>query len=195
MGQKYSNTTADYLEWEVAMNLIRRLAKDENYKMSLLIAIGCFTGLRISDILALRWDQILNTDEFTVIEKKTGKKRLIRLNPQLQKHIKECYQNIKPIMDRSPILMSQKGTIFSIQRINVILKDIKVKYRLKIKNFSCHSLRKTFGRQVYNMNSENSELALVKLMELFNHSSVAITKRYLGMRQEEILQTYDCLTF
>ena len=59
----------------------------------------------------------------------------------------------------------------------------------------CHSLRKTFGRQVYNMNSENSELALVKLMELFNHSSVAITKRYLGLRQEEILQTYDCLTF
>ena len=195
MGQKYSNTTADYLEWDVAMNLIRRLAKDENYKMSLLIAIGCFTGLRISDILALRWDQILHTDEFTVIEKKTGKKRLIRLNPQLQKHIKECYQNIKPIMDRSPILMSQKGTVFSIQRINVILKEIKVKYRLKIKNFSCHSLRKTFGRQVYNMNSENSELALVKLMELFNHSSVAITKRYLGLRQEEILETYDCLTF
>ena len=29
-------------------------------------------------------------------------------------------------------------------------------------------------------------LALVKLMELFNHSSVAITKRYLGLRQEEI---------
>ena len=57
------------------------------------------------------------------------------------------------------------------------------------------SLRKTFGRQVYNMNSENSELALVKLMELFNHSSVAITKRYLGLRQEEILETYDCLTF
>ena len=57
------------------------------------------------------------------------------------------------------------------------------------------SLRKTFGRQVYNMNSENSELAIVKLMELFNHSSVAITKRYLGLRQEEILETYDCLTF
>ena len=46
-----------------------------------------------------------------------------------------------------------------------------------------------------NMNSDNSELALVKLMELFNHSSVTITKRYLGLRQEEILQTYDCLSF
>ena len=195
MGMKYSTTTADYMEWEIAMNLIRKLAKDENYKMSLLIAIGCFTGLRISDILSLRWNQILNTDEFSIIEKKTGKKRIIRLNPQLQKHISECYGHIKPIGVKAPILVSQKGTVFSIQRINVILKEIKKKYRLKIKNFSCHSLRKTFGRQVYNMNGENSELALVKLMELFNHSSVAITKRYLGLRQEEILQTYDCLTF
>ena len=40
-----------------------------------------------------------------------------------------------------------------------------------------------------------AELALIKLMELFNHSSVAITKRYLGLRKEEILETYDCLTF
>ena len=195
MGLKYSNTTADYLEWSEAMNLIRKLAKDKNYKISLLIAIGCFTGLRISDILALRWEQILSTEEFTIVEKKTGKKRVLRLNPQLQQHIKECYEHIQPIGLKAPILVSQKGTVFTIQRINVILKEIKKKYRLKVKNFSCHSLRKTFGRQVYNMNSENSELALVKLMELFNHSSLAITKRYLGLRQEEILETYDCLTF
>ena len=45
------------------------------------------------------------------------------------------------------------------------------------------------------MNSDNAELALIKLMELFNHSSVAITKRHLGLRKEEILETYDCLTF
>ena len=195
MSLKYSTTTADYLVWSDAMNLIRKLAKDENYKMSLLIALGCFTGLRISDILALRWEQILSTEEFTIIEKKTGKKRVLRLNSQLQQHIQECYEHIQPIGQKAPILVSQKGTVFTIQRINVILKEIKRKYRLKVKNFSCHSLRKTFGRQVYNMNSENSELALVKLMELFNHSSFAITKRYLGLRQEEILETYDCLTF
>ena len=195
MSLKYSTTTADYLVWSDAMNLIRKLAKDENYKMSLLIALGCFTGLRISDILALRWEHILSTEEFTIIEKKTGKKRVLRLNSQLQQHIQECYEHIKPISVKSPILVSQKGTVFTIQRINVILKEIKRKYRLKVKNFSCHSLRKTFGRQVYNMNSENSELALVKLMELFNHSSLAITKRYLGLRQEEILQTYDVLSF
>ena len=195
MSLKYTKTTADYLQWNEAMNLIRKLAKDGNYKMSLLIALGCFTGLRISDILALRWEQILSTEEFTIIEKKTGKKRVLRLNSQLQQHIQECYEHIQPIGLKAPILVSQKGTVFTIQRINVILKEIKRKYRLKVKNFSCHSLRKTFGRQVYNMNSENSELALVKLMELFNHSSLAITKRYLGLRQEEILETYDVLSF
>ena len=195
MSLKYSTTTADYLVWSDAMNLIRKLAKDGNYKMSLLIAIGCFTGLRISDILALRWNQILSVDEFTLIEKKTGKQRTLRLNPQLRKHIQECYEQIKPIGVKAPILVSQKGTIYTVQAINRILKDIKKKYRLKVKNFSCHSLRKTFGRQVYNMNSENSELALIKLMELFNHSNVAITKRYLGLRQEEILETYDVLSF
>ena len=195
MSLKYSNTTADFLQWDEAMNLIRKLAKDENYKISLLVALGCFTGLRISDILSLRWNQILHSEEFQIIEKKTGKKRTIRINCQLQKHISDCYEHIKPIGINAPILVSQKGTIFTIQTINRILKDIKKKYKVKIKNFSCHSLRKTFGRQVYNMNSENSELALVKLMELFNHSSVAITKRYLGLRQEEILQTYECLSF
>ena len=195
MSLKYSNTTADYLQWDEAMNLIRKLAKDGNHKMSLLIALGCFTGLRISDILALRWKQILHVSEFSLIEKKTGKQRTLRLNPQLQKHIAECYEQIQPIGTSAPILVSQKGTIFTIQRINVMLKEIKRRYHLRVGNFSCHSLRKTFGRQVYTMSGDNAELALVKLMELFNHSSIAITKRYLGLRQEEILETYDVLSF
>jgi len=163
MSLKYSSTTADYLQWSEAMNLVRKLARDSNYKMSLLIALGCFTGLRISDILALRWNQILDAED--------------------------------PVGINAPVLISQKGTVYTVQRINVMLKEIKKKYKLHIGNFSCHSLRKTFGRQVYNMNNDNSELALVKLMELFNHSSVSITKRYLGLRQEELLNTYDCLSF
>lgn len=195
MSLKYTKTTADFLQWDEAMNLIRKLAKDGNYKMSLLIALGCFTGLRISDILALRWKQILHVSEFTITEKKTGKQRTLRLNPQLQRHIAECYEQINPIGTSAPILVSQKGTIFTIQRINVMLKEIKRRYHLRVGNFSCHSLRKTFGRQVYTMSGDSAELALVKLMELFNHSSIAITKRYLGLRQEEILETYDVLSF
>ena len=39
MSLKYSSTTADYLQWSEAMNLIRKLARDSNYKMSLLISV------------------------------------------------------------------------------------------------------------------------------------------------------------
>ena len=87
-----------------------------------------------------------------------------------------------------------KKKVYSIQWINIVLKELKNKYDLKIEHFSTHSLRKTFGRKAFE-SSENAELALVKLMELFNHSSVTITKRYLGLRQEELLNTYDCLSF
>ena len=45
------------------------------------------------------------------------------------------------------------------------------------------------GRRVWE-NDNQSERALVYLMELFNHSSLAITKRYLGIRQEELDDIY-----
>ena len=67
MSLKYSSTTADYMQWDEMTNLVRRLSKDGDYKMSLLIAVGCFWGLRISDILSLHWETILYMDEFTVL--------------------------------------------------------------------------------------------------------------------------------
>lgn len=50
-------------------------------------------------------------------KKKTGKQKKLRLNPQLQKHIQECYEHIKPIGVKAPILVSQKVTTFTIQEI------------------------------------------------------------------------------
>ena len=95
MSLKYSQTTSDYLEWKEAMNLIRTLYRDGKFQMSLFVSIGCFWGLRVSDILALRWKQILNVDEFSLIERKTGKSRTIRINPQLKRHISDCYRQIQ----------------------------------------------------------------------------------------------------
>jgi len=195
MSTKFSNTTADYLDWNQAMNLVRKLYDDKNYRMSLLISFGAFWGLRISDILSLRWDDIYNKDEFQLIEKKTQKNREIKINAQLKRHISDCYNIMRPISPDEFVFISQKGTIYSIQRINVILKDLKVRYDLKIKNFSSHSLRKCFGRTIFERSGENAELALVKLSQLFNHSSTSITRRYLGISQKELMETYDILSF
>jgi len=195
MSTKFSNTTADYLDWNQAMNLVRKLYDDKNYRMSLLISFGAFWGLRISDILSLRWNDIYNKDEFQIIEKKTQKNREIKINPQLKLYISDCCNIIRPASQEEFVFISQKGTVYSIQRINVILKDLKVRYDLKIKNFSSHSLRKCFGRTIFERSGENAELVIVKLSQLFNHSSTSITRRYLGITQKELMETYDILSF
>jgi integrase len=69
---------------------------------------------------------------------------------------------------------------------NVFKKDTRTL------NISSLSLRKSFGRRVYENNGE-SEKALTYLSELFNHSSQSITRQYLGIRQEELNDIYDGL--
>jgi len=195
MSAKFSNTTSDFLEWSQSMNLIRNLYRDGNYRISLLVAFGSFWGLRISDILSLHWQQVYDRDEFELVEKKTQKRRVIKINGQLKKHINDCYQKTKPNSVEESIFISKKGSVFTVQRINVILKELKVRYNLRIKNFSSHSLRKCFGREIFLRSDSNAELALVKLSHLFNHSSPAITRRYLGISQKELMETYEILSF
>ena len=195
MSAKHSFTTADYIPWDTMLNLVRRLYKDGNYRMSLLIACGSFFGLRISDLLSLSWEQILG-ESFSLNEKKTGKHREIKVNTGVREHIKECYRALGVKDPKEKCFLNKKGGVISIQRVNVVLKEIKVKYGLVgVKHFSTHSLRKTFGRKVVEMAGENSEMALIKLAELFNHSNSAITRRYLGLRQQELREVYDSLEF
>lgn len=195
MSVKNSRTTADYLEWNTMLNLIRRLYKDGEYRMSLFIGCGCFFGLRVSDLRKLTWSMLLADNKFELHEQKTGKRRVVKINADFQQHIQDCHDVLGISNDNEPCFLSRKGMIMSTQRINVRLKEVKNHYKLKIDNFSCHSLRKAFGRKVFEASGENAQMALVKLSELFNHSSVSITKIYLGIREDELLETYDLLQF
>ncbi|CDD83096.1 MAG TPA: tyrosine-type recombinase/integrase [Candidatus Limisoma gallistercoris] len=187
--------TSDYMEWDVMLSLIRKLYRDKNYRISLLIGCGCFFGLRISDILTLTWEMLLSDNKFVLNEKKTGKRRVVKINADFQKHIQQCYKALNIKNDNEKCFISQKKTVFSTQRINVLLKQIKKQYNLKIEHFSTHTFRKTFGRKVYESSGENANMALIKLSEIFNHSNISITKIYLGIREKELLETYDLLDF
>ena len=197
MSQKHTYTTADYINWDAATNLVRKLYRNGDYRMSLFIGCGIFFGLRVSDLLSLSWSQILSGDEFVLYEKKTDKRRVIRINEGFKAHIADCFQalGIKDINE--PCFLNRYGSIISLQMINRNFKAIKVKYQLKIENFSTHSLRKTWARQVYeNENSQGrGDMALLKLSEIMNHSCPSITRRYIGLRQQELGEVYDCLQF
>ena len=181
--------TSDFMEWDVMLSLIRKLYKDGNYRMSLLLGCGCFFGLRISDILTLTWDMLLSEDKFVLNEKKTNKRRVIKINSDFQQHIRKCHDALRIKNDCEKCFLSQKKVVYSTQRINILFKEIKKKYNLKIE------MRKTFGRKVYESSGENANMALMRLSELFNHSNVSVTKIYLGIREKELLETYDLLDF
>ena len=93
------------------------------------------------------------------------------------------------------VKISRYNTVYSVQYINRRFKEFKRKYALRIENFSTHSLRKIFGRKVVETAGTDAEMALIRLSELFNHRDIATTRRYLGLRQTELLSTYDLLDF
>ena len=92
MSNKGQNTTTTYMEWNDFISLITRLEKDEDYKFCLLISIGVFTGLRISDLLTLNYSHLLTNETFTIQEKKTKKQRSIKVNKDLKEIVARIVQ-------------------------------------------------------------------------------------------------------
>lgn len=187
MSIKNSVTTSDYLNFDSTLNKAMKIIKsDKNYKIGFLVVFGINAGLRISDILQLKHEELLN-DSISLTESKTNKKRVIRLND----NIKNAYTLLKKrsSANNGYVFTSNQKTVYSSQYINRKLKEFFGSKNLSI---STHTLRKTFGRQVWSNNGE-SDKALLYISELFNHSSPAITKRYLGIRQEELDDIYMSL--
>ena len=193
MSVKGSYSTAEPLEWNEAISFMNRLYDDGNYTISLLVGCGIYFGLRISDLLRLTWDDLFSGDTFILFEKKTGKRRIIKINPSFKQHIKKCYMKMRPKHTEDLVFISKWKKPYTPNRLNVMFKSYKYKYRLNITHFSTHSLRKTFATRIYKMAGDKSEDALVRLSELLGHSSPAITRRYIGLTQQVMMDTYDML--
>ncbi|WP_083642919.1 tyrosine-type recombinase/integrase [Christiangramia flava] len=169
-----------YLDFDKAQGKGMRLIRSgENPTFGLLIICGVNLGLRISDLLELTFGELRHS-EIDIKEKKTGKTRTLSIN----ENIHQALQYFKGENPNFKAFRSRKGTIYSTQHVNRLIKQY-----FSGKHISSHSLRKTFGRRVYN-NNGRSEDALMYLMELFNHSSMSLTKKYLGIRQQELRNIY-----
>lgn len=180
MSIKHSITTADYIEYDTATATANKLLKDPKSELiGRYIIIAINTGLRSGDILQLTYES-LQGDTLTITEQKTGKNKIIALNAAIKAII--------PAGVTGSLFITQKGGTITIQHLNRLLKEAFLKESKKL-NISSHSMRKAFGRRVFSNNNE-SEKALVYMMELFNHSTLAMTRKYLGIRQEELNNIY-----
>lgn len=188
MALKGQKTTSDFLEWDKMQSLVLKLERDGDLKFALLISTGSFIGLRISDLLQLRWSHVLNQEYFTVIEKKTKKTRKITINPELQQIHKRLFTTIGANESDYMFVNRFGKKPFSIQHVNTKLKEIFAKYKIK-GQYSSHFMRKTLGRRIWEVN-KYSDQALLLLSQLFNHSSISTTRIYLGIRETEISNLY-----
>lgn len=195
MAAKNVLTTAEYLTFDDFMLFLNNLRKDEEYVIELFARVAFCTACRASDVLSLTWEQVLGKNTVLITEIKTGKTRSINFNGSVQKKLHELYK-LMECPDVSLPMFCNRYTkkAITIQHINRELKRLKRKYKMKIRNFSTHTFRKTFGRYVYEHNNRSAE-SLILLNTIFKHSSINITKRYIGITQDEVNKIFDSIQF
>ena len=156
-----------------------------NYTLCIL---GLNTALRITDILHLKWGMVYDfakekcVSHITVMEQKTGKTNTIALNPATTDALCLYLSGYESSPNADDYLFkSRKGPDQALCRSQAfrIIKEAAAWAGME-QHVSCHSLRKTFG---YHAWQQGIPPAL--LMEIYNHSSYQITKRYLGIDQDD----------
>lgn len=188
-------TTADPLAYDEFQRLLKCLHENGLYRWEAFCKISFCTALRVSDVRTTCWGDILDKDEMFKLERKTQKTRLIRINSEIRNEISRMYELLgRPNKNLSVIANPRTGKPYSREHINEMLKLFRLQYKLQIRAFSSHTFRKTFGRYVYDTMGRTAE-ALILLNQIFKHFSLESTRRYLGLRQDEIDGVFNSLSF
>jgi site-specific recombinase XerD len=169
----------------------RVLLGGNHHRDYLLFVLGINTGLRVSDLLELKWSDVLeNSGSFknsiTIREEKTGKAKSFPLNDSARKAL-TTYMEQNQITDHDRfIFASREGANKPITRqrawqiINEAAEAVGIKEQI-----GTHTLRKTFG---YHARMAGTPIEV--LQKLFNHSAPSVTMRYIGITQDEINDVY-----
>lgn len=160
------------------------LERDEirNYT---LVVVGMNLPLRISDLLSIKWGQVYNLEKscfyqhIILTEKKTKKKNILPLNQNIQYALNLLLSRSRVLTPNTYIFHTDSSEK-PLSRISAYIIIRNAAEAIGLQNIGCHSLRKTFG---YHAWKNGVHLALI--MSIYNHSSIHITKRYLGIEQDD----------
>ena len=161
---------------------IENILLHQNLRDLLLFTLGINSGLRVSDILNLDVGDVYNSTYIDIIEQKTNKRKRFPINSKLKKMFANYTKNRNP---SEPLFMSVFGNRLERTQcyriINSACKKAGINYRV-----GTHTLRKTFGYHYYR---KYKDIAI--LQKIFNHSTPAITMRYIGIDQDMIDKSYS----
>jgi integrase len=157
--------------------------KRGEYRNYLLVSVCLNSALRISDVLNLRWEDFYDFSashfktHIELTERKTGKSTSILINTAMLNAVKLYLDKGKTTLHKGFIFTADGITHITRVQAHRIVKAGGESIGIEV---SCHSLRKTFG---YHAWKNGTPPAL--LMKIYNHSGFEVTKRYLGIEQED----------
>ena len=163
---------------------IKKILSD-NPRDKLLFVMGVNSGLRVQDLLALKVGDVNDVktgDRITLREKKTGKENVFILNKEIKSALDGYLGTVED--DSTHFLFkSRKGKNYPLTTYAVTKYVKRWAESVNLKgNFGAHSLRKTWTyhqRKTFGVSWE-------VLAKRLNHSSPSITRRYLGVQEEEV---------
>lgn len=166
----------------------------------MLFVVGINLGIRASDLCELKYSFFINEDGtfkeyYSLQPKKTKKhKKFVKLyfNQAVKKAI-TSYMEEYSIEDINEYLFkSREGDGHITEKpLGRIIKNTAKEAGIK-QNINSHSLRKTFGRFIWH-NATDKNKALVTLQTIFNHSSPAVTSKYIGLTDDEVSEVFNSL--
>ncbi|MHB8629954.1 MAG: tyrosine-type recombinase/integrase [Aggregatilineales bacterium] len=173
---------------------IKNLLKGQaRFRDLLLFVVGMNSALRISDLLRLQIQQLIDEQgrirsRFWIREEKRGKRQEVVINTSIREALQVflvAYPNITSDPEHFVFFTTKDGDHIHTKAMRrsqawKILSTICHQAGLR-GNFGTHTLRKTWG---YHARMQGVDLALI--MAKLNHSSLAYTKRYLGITDDEL---------
>ncbi len=156
-----------------------------------LIVTGLNTAFRIGDLLKLQWQDVCSADGIlqkyiSIAEQKTGKKRTVPINAVLRQTLDTYRALCSETAPQDYLFPSTRCKTHPLSRSQAYRIVRKAAESCGIsEHVGCHSLRKTFGYYAWKQGTPPA-----MPMDLYNHSSYQITKRYLGIGQDERDQVY-----
>jgi integrase len=150
------------------------------YRLRLLVLIALTTGMRIAEIFALKWSDILYREELIAVRSKLkgGKMRYVPMPPELATEIKR----FPAVLGEDRIFPPKRGASGERQRVEGSFETILS--MAGISDFRFHDLRHTLASW-YMMNGGD----LYELAKILGHSNIKMTERYAKLGKEHMAST------
>ena len=155
----------------------------DNLKHKLILSFLYYAGLRLDEVVNLRWRDIdFDRDIVHVKTAKGEKERVVFLHPKLKEML-----NVHGIKKRGWVFVSQRGGKYNKRTIQQIVKNAAMKAGIK-KKVTPHTLRHTFATHLLEAGAD-----IRYIQQLLGHKSLKTTQIYTHVANRDIKKLADLL--